>query len=346
MVRRIIQYLCVCVAALALPLVAFAHEVYVLDVGEIGHGLAAPAVSPFTVIAENFSQFMAWALIFGIALPTLFAMSLSRRLEKLFHPFFARMRTWAPFLVRIGVGASLIAFGYAGSIFGPEVPLQNIFGALAPVASIFLALAGAMILFNVYSRAGGCVLLAIFLCALVVRGWYVLTYIEYAAAAVFFIVGSSTDRLASGSAIRRRFAQFALRVRPYRFAILRVGFGLSVMLASLYAKIIYAPLALTVVEKYDLTSYWVFSSFSPEFLVLGAAIVEFLCGLLLVLGIEIRHTALFLAFWLTLSLAYFQEMVWPHIILFGLGGAFLLYGYDWYSLEGRYFKHGNREPIL
>jgi uncharacterized membrane protein YphA (DoxX/SURF4 family) len=118
------------------------------------------------------------------------------------------------------------------------------------------------------------------------------------------------------------------------------------MLASIYAKVIYGTLALTVVEKYDLTSYWLFSSFSPEFLVLGAAIVEFLCGLLIALGIEIRHTAAFLAFWLVLSLAYFQEMVWPHIILFGLGGAFLLYGYDTYSLEGHYFKHGEREKVL
>lgn len=334
------------VLAFFIPTLVRAHEVYVLEAGEIARGLATPPISPFTVIAENFSQFMVWGLFFCIALPTLFAMSLSRKVERLFHPFFSRTRTWAPMLVRIGVGASLIAFGYAGSIFGPEIPLQNIFGEYTPFVSVFLALAGAMILFSAYSRAGGFLLLGIFLCALVVRGWYVLTYIEYAAAAIFFIIGppGSIDR--SGTALRKNFSRFVECMQAYRFAILRVGFGLSVMLASVYAKMIYGTLGLMVVEKYNLTDYLIFSSFSPEFLVLGAAIVEFLCGLLIVLGIEIRHTTLFLAFWLTLSLAYFQEMVWPHIILFGLGGAFFLYGYDWYSLEGRYFKHGNREPIL
>lgn len=333
------------VVFLAVPAVATAHEVYVLTFDEIVRGIAAPAVSPMSVMMGNLHQFVFWALVTGVTIPTLFAMSLSRRMEKILHPIFARVRTYAPLLVRVGVGGSLLAFAYAGSIFGPEIPLMRAFGSFAPLVSIALAAAGAGILFNVYSRLAGLLLLIVYAGALLGRGVYVLTYIEYAAAAVFFIIGASHER---GGVVRAwsRLAGLLDSWRPYRFAILRMGFGLSVMFASLYAKVIYSALALMVIEKYDLTQYTIFSAFSPEFLVLGAAIVEFLCGLLIFLGIEVRHTAAFLAFWLTLSLVYFQEMVWPHIILFGLGGAFLLYGYDWYSLEGRYFKRGNRETIL
>ncbi|MBI5456175.1 DoxX family membrane protein [Candidatus Kaiserbacteria bacterium] len=331
-------------AVLLLPFFLYAHEVYVLTPEEILHGLVTPPASPTHVMMENFSQFMFWAIVTGIALPTLFLMSLSRRIERVFTPFFARTRKYALHLVRIGVGASLLTFAYAGAVFGPELPLQGVFGAYSSLVMAMLAAAGAAILFNTYSRLGGALLLAVYIGALFGRGAYVFTYIEYAAAGIFFLVGDASA--AGGGATWQRIQKKLEKFRPYRFLILRVGFGLSVMFASIYAKVIYGTLALTVVEKYDLTSYWLFSSFSPEFLVLGAAIVEFLCGLLIALGIEVRHTAVFLAFWLTLSLAYFQEMVWPHIILFGLGGAFFLYGYDWYSIEGRFFKYGNREAVL
>ena len=82
------------------------------------------------------------------------------------------------------------------------------------------------------------------------------------------------------------------------------------------------------------------------FIVLGALIIEFLAGLMLVLGVAIRWTGLFLLFWLTLSLLYFQEAVWPHIILFGLGIAIFCHGYDSFSLEGLWLKKRGREPLL
>jgi hypothetical protein len=47
-----------------------------------------------------------------------------------------------------------------------------------------------------------------------------------------------------------------------------------------------------------------------------------------------------------LSLWYFQESVWPHIVLIGLPIAFFMHGYDKYSLEGYFLKKGRREPVL
>lgn len=274
-------------------------------------------------------------------------MSLSRRLEKLLHPYLARGRQYAPLLVRIGVGASLVACSLGFALFGPELPLWTIYGSAAPVVAFLLSLSGAMILFRVYSRIAAVIGIILYLYALATYGLYLITYVEFLAAFVFFLIGGADKQLLDiSNKAWRRFETTLAKLRPYRFAILRMGFGASVMFASIYAKIIYSSLALLVVNKFDLTSYAIFNSFSPDFLVLGAALVEFLCGALIFWGVEIRHTAAFLAFWLVLSLAYFQEMVWPHIILFGLGGAFLLYGYDWYSLEGRYFKRGDKEVAL
>jgi hypothetical protein len=66
----------------------------------------------------------------------------------------------------------------------------------------------------------------------------------------------------------------------------------------------------------------------------------------LIFGIEIRFTSLFLEIWLALSLWYFGETVWPHLILIGIPIAFIFYGYDKYSLEGMVFKDPKRQPML
>jgi hypothetical protein len=114
--------------------------------------------------------------------------------------------------------------------------------------------------------------------------------------------------------------------------------------ASLYAKIIHNQLAVAVTYTYpDIVGFFGFES---HFLVLGAALIEVCIGLFFILGIEIRFALLFLLFWLSLSLSYFGEAVWPHFILIGIPTAFILYGYDRYSLEGRFFKKDGREPVL
>ncbi len=86
--------------------------------------------------------------------------------------------------------------------------------------------------------------------------------------------------------------------------------------------------------------------FEPLFIVLGACIVELLIGAFFIFGIEIRHTVLFFLFWLFLSLLYFGEAVWPHLVLVGVLLSLFCHGYDKLSLEGYYFKRDKREPVF
>ncbi len=126
-------------------------------------------------------------------------------------------------------------------------------------------------------------------------------------------------------------------------------FGTALLYASLYAKFLHNDLALQV----GLSSSgrpcvlgralsWIRAALPRA----RAGIVEIVIALFFILGIEIRFTALFLEFWLTLSLLYFGEVVWPHIVLIGIPIAFFLYGYDKYSLEGFFFKKPGREPVF
>lgn len=125
--------------------------------------------------------------------------------------------------------------------------------------------------------------------------------------------------------------------------IMRILFGISLIYASLYAKLIHGALALEVVTKYHLTHYF---PFDPIFLVLGAMLIEILIGIFFLIGFEIRFTSLFFLVFLSMSLVFFGESVWPHIILIGTAIAMFLHGYDRYTFSVRLEKDKRAEPVL
>ncbi|TSC86463.1 MAG: hypothetical protein G01um10148_449 [Parcubacteria group bacterium Gr01-1014_8] len=345
---------CASLAFLLLPVAAAAHEVYVLTPEEITAAMAGERSSHVATIAEHLGQFMFWGLVTSIVVTTVFFMSISHWLENLSAPFFRRIKSYAPYVLQVGLGVSLLCTAWYGAFMGPELPFNAIFGSVAWLARVILVLCGASILLGYNARSAAIAALLLFLPVAAKHGTYLLTYTEYIGALLFVAIGGGgyatrmpVRRTQTGEArLAARLESWMRVLLQYRYAILRMSFGFAVMFAAVYAKIVHNSLALAVVDTYDLTSYALFSAFEPNFLVLGAALIEFLAGLLLFLGIEIRHTVVFLAFWLTLSLLFFGEAVWPHIILFAIAGTLFLYGYDAYSLEGRFFKKGGREPVL
>jgi len=326
--------------ALTAPFFASAHEVYVLPPEAIEAGMNSSGFSMMNVVFSNMEQFLFWAFIGVLIVFCVFFISVSRKLEDLLDPILARTKKYAPLVARWTM--SFFAAAYYQAIFGPELPLTEVFGSFAPLATAALILSGILIISHRYVRAGALIALGLFLATLYKNGSYMLTYTNYFAEIIALSIAGAAPQGALTTwkrkllAVRNAFA-------PYRFVVLRVGFGISLLYASIYAKFLHNDLALQVATNYGLTQYL---HFEPHFLVLGAGIVEVVIGLFFLLGIEIRFTALFLEFWLTLSLLYFGEVVWPHFILIGIPIAFFLYGYDKYSVEGMFFKKGDHEPVL
>jgi uncharacterized membrane protein YphA (DoxX/SURF4 family) len=320
-------------AALAffLPATASAHEVYVLTPQQIQTGISTPPFSEWQTVLLDMHRFVFWAFIAFVVVSTVFAVSLWHRLEDMVGGGLNRLKRYAPTLSRWSAGLSLIAAAYYGALFGPELPLIDAFGHYTMFVRILLAALGCMLIADVYAACAGFVLLALF--AVAVRHWggYMLTYANYFGEALVLVMLA-----------RKRLA-------PYAFLILRIAFGIGLLYASVYAKILHNDLALQVASlplAGHAHSVAYYLGFEPHFLVLGAAIIEVLIGLFFIFGIEIRWTALFMLFWLSMSLWYFGETVWPHLILIGIGLAFFCYGYDRYSVEGYYLKRNGREPVL
>ncbi|MDE1874775.1 MAG: DoxX family membrane protein [Patescibacteria group bacterium] len=338
-------------AAIA-PAMVSAHEVYVLTPGQISSALAAPSFSLFDVARDNLGEFAFWAFIGVLTVFCVFWISTLRFLERHLDPMFIKIRKYATLIARLTIGISFIASAYYQATFGPELPIAANFGPYAGLVAVILIVIGFMVIFGLYARLAALAGLVIYAATVYQHGWYMLTYVNYLGEIiVILILGSHSYSLDSLIARRRKAApgpsSLVARIKGYlaprSLAILRVLFGIALIYASAFAKILHNSLALDTVTKYHLDRLL---GFEPHFLVLGAAIVEILIGLFFILGIEIRFTSLFFLFWLCLSLWFFGEVVWPHLILIGIPIAYLFYGYDEYSVEGYFFRSKKYEPVL
>jgi uncharacterized membrane protein YphA (DoxX/SURF4 family) len=309
----------------------------------------AEGMPPFDMLAyvkSNLTEFIFWAFVSILSVFCIFFISILRFLERWIDPFFIKLRPYAPFVARVTVGLSFLAAAYYQASYGPELPLINTYGSLTAAITVVLVIIGILTIIGLYVRIAAFVALIMYSVAVYFHGWYMLTYINYMGEIiVLFILGAhnlSLDHyLSRNKPVRtNKIMEF---IAPKSFAILRVCFGISLMYASIYAKIIYNNLGLFTVEKYHLDKIL---GFEPHFLVLGAAIVEIVIGTFVILGIEIRFTALFFEFWLMQSLFFFGEVVWPHIILIGIPVALVMYGYDTYSVEGYLFRKKKYQPVL
>lgn len=339
-----------------LPASASAHEVYVLDSGQINQAINTPSFNMLAVAQDEAGEFTFWAFIGVLTVFGIFWISTLRFLEKRLDPFFVRLRKYATVIARVTIGLSFLAAAYYQAIYGPELPIAANFGAWGGLVTVILVIIGLMAIFGLYVRLAASAALILYIIAVWNHGWYMLTYVNYLGEIIVLLVLGShnfslDNYLARGKkSVGKSSAVFMIWIRkvqaylaPRSFMILRVLFGVALIYASAYAKIIHNNLALFTVEQYHLDKLM---GFEPHFLVLGAAIVELAIGLFFIFGIEIRFTALFLLFWLTLSLIFFGEVVWPHLILIGIPIAYICYGYDKYSLEGWLFRKKKYEPVL
>lgn len=319
------------VLVLCAPALVGAHEVYVLTPERIASDMAAPSQNPFDAFGDNVGTFFFSAFVGFVFVSTVFFASITHRFEVFFAPYFAKMRPWAPVVARVTLGLSLIASGYNIALFGPELPLSD-WGWLQTAAQWALYGSGALLSLGVFSRTAAAAATAVFVGGLALYGVYMLNYVNYLGEMLVVLM------LGGGWAAAKHGNKEMLA-----FLLLRIGFGVAIIFAAIYGKFIYSNLALSTIEEYHLS---LFFPFDPLFTVLGAFLVEILIGFFFIIGFEVRHTALFFLFWIFLSLLYFGEAVWPHLILIGINLALIMYGYDKWTVHGRLFNKGQLQPFL
>lgn len=308
----------------------FAHEVYVLTPQEISQDQQSlsPSVWQALVNSQNLRVF----LLAGFFTLAVFAFAVwlkkTKPLKKL-GKFIDKATFFAPDIIRVAFGASLIFSATHNALYGPELPL-DLFSAPS-ILKLLLLISGIGLILGLFSRLFAVLAGCIFLWAMIQQGWYMLNYVNYLGEAIavllFPVQHFSVDKLIIKL---RRIASAKSKYAEYSLPIARVLFGFSILYAAINVKFVTTSLSLDVVNKYQLISYL---HFDPLFIVLGAALIECLIALLYIFGWLQRFNSVFFLFFLILSINFFNEDVWPHYLLIALAVGIFLHKPDKFTLD-------------
>ncbi len=297
------------------PGLVSAHEAYVLPHSQFELGLKQISLHAFAALRDpgniRFCLLVTAGISLALILNFLFAQTklaseITRRLEA-----FSRFGPW---IVRITVSVALFFSAYTNSFLGPEIGLNTLPYGVVLRGALFLI--SGMILLGFFTELAAAAAMVIFIVAGFVYHWYLATYLNYFGELVVLILFGtriwSLDRLMFG--LSRSFT----KISQYETTIVRICYGLALIYAGINIKLLHPSLTVDVVNDYNLTQFhWLFPH-DALLVTLGAGLTEFTMGLFIVLGFQLRLSVLVSLFYITLSLLYFREAVWPHLLLYGI----------------------------
>lgn len=307
-----------------------AHEAYVLSHKDFSRGLHAPTLDTLTALAkpQNLELTIVLIVVVSLVLLLLFYLRYTKFGMKA-DLWLGRFSQFGLLVIRIALAAAFLYGASTNSIFGPELSLHNL--PLFQVLPYIEYLIGGLLLVGLFTEVAAVLALILFAFAAYANGFYLLTYLNYLAEiAVLILFGSrflSLDSLIFGEL--KRFS----KLREYENTIIRIGYGAALLYAAIYIKVIHSEIPLEVVNQYHLNQFhWLFPH-DPMLIVLGAAVVEIIIAIFIIFGFSTRFTNLVLMFYLTLSILFFKETVWPHYMLYGISISLLLSGSGELSLD-------------
>lgn len=216
--------------------------------------------------------------------------------------------------VRAALAISLFFSAYSYDFLGPELKMS--FLPFAPLIQAALYLISFMIAVGFLTELAAGAALIIFFIGFFTFGGYVFTYLNYLGSILVLLLFGmrkwSVDGYLFGPL--KRFKDF----RKYGTTIVRICYGLALVYAAVTVKFLHPELVVDIVKTWNLTQFgWLFPS-DPLLIAFGAGLAETAIGLFIIFGFELRLTVLVSLFYITLSLFFFRELVWPHLMLYGI----------------------------
>lgn len=307
----------------------FAHEVYVLDKETITRGQHDHAVNVWQALSNGHN--LALFLLFAVLIGALFGLALFLKSKLVFKQLGRKIdkaTIFAPDIIRIAFGASLLFSASHAALYGPELPLHAFIGGKFIQALLWIS--GTALIIGLWSRVWAILMALVWCYALLTKGAYLLTYANYLGEALAVLLlplqRMSLDFLITS---KQRAAKMMTHA-SYSMPIARILFGFSLLYTSVSVKFMDSALSLDVVNQYNLTRYF---PFDPLFIVLGAALIEVAVALLYMAGLLQRFTTIIFLTFMTLSLIFFKESVWPHYLLIALGVGIFLHKPDVWAAD-------------
>lgn len=300
---------------LFLPFSASAHEIYVLNQTEISQGFQYAGFETFYSLenAENLKialeVFFAVLILLGVNL--IFRHSSSGRR---FNDYLSKFSRFGPLIVRLAISLSFFYSALTWSFLGPDIFLENL--AFPGILRLCLFTVSILIFLGLFTELAAFIAFLVYLLAAARYGFYLINYLNYLGEIIVLtLLGSrylSWDKIIFGA--KKKFQN----LKQYESTIVRVCYGIALSFAAIYIKFLHPRLTELVVLKYNLTQFhWLFPS-DPQLVVFGAGLVELVIGLFIIFGFELRLTVFVSLLYLTLSILFFREAVWPHFMIYGI----------------------------
>lgn len=311
--------------------VLLAHEAYVLTPQQFNEGLKVYSQNPLSpLLSPEFIKITGIITLCVIAVYILNFIWASSSLSSKIDNFIKKGKVFGPFIIRIAIGSSLLFSALSNVIFGPELRLSLVPGG--EIIRIILFAASIMFFLGFLTELAGLVgILIFFYVAFTNFNFYMVTYFNYLGELiVLFLFGLrffSIDRLLFGSKILFK------KLKNYTYLeipIVRIMYGIALIYAGFTIKFLHQGLTVLVYNQYNLQQFF---HAGASFIAAGAGLSEILIGLLIILGLGQRLTVIISLVFITLSLLYFRELVWPHFMLYGISLSLIINSADEFTLD-------------
>lgn len=266
------------------------------------------------------------AVVFAYFLNFLWApTSLSARLDT----YIKKAHVIGPLIIRGAISASFFYAAYANAILGPELSLASVHGG-AIIRFLLFALS-IMIFFGFLTELAAAIGLALFIYVTFTFHLYMITYANYfGELIVLFLFGSrffSLDLFLFG---KRTFFASLQKYRSLEIPIVRILYGIALIYAGWTIKFAHQILSIEVYNQYHLINFF---HAPAAFIAAGAGLSEILIGLFILVGFGQRLTVFISLFFITLSILYFREMLWPHLMLYGISFSLIINSADKFTID-------------
>lgn len=296
--------------------IAHAHEAYVLDHDFFWGELSKPFNTSSWKALENPHNFYLTILIASSIL-LLLALNFMLRQTKIglkMHRALERFSEYGPLFVRITIAIGFFFSAYGMKFLGPELALSSM--PFPHLLQILLYIVSICIALGIFTEIAALIALVIFCLGFFVYGSYIFTYLNYLGEIITLLLFGmrkwSFDAKFFGP--QKNF----LWLQKYEISIIRIFYGLALAYAAIAIKFLHPALTLEVVNHWNLTQFsWLFPG-DPLLVTFGAGMAELAIGIFIIIGFEMRLIVLISLFYITLSLFFFGESVWPHLLLYGI----------------------------
>ena len=309
---------------------AFAHEAYVLTRNEFLNGLKVNSPNPLAPLLDK-EYIVASAVITVLIMVSYFLVvvfsttKLAARLDLIIK----RAKVIGPLIIRIAISASFFFAAEINSMFGPELLLSQIPGG--DLVRVLLFVIAFMVLFGTFTEVAAFIGLILFVYLSKFYDFYMITYLNYLGELlVLMLFGSrlmSFDKYFFGNKLWFKNLE---KFKDLEVPIVRVFYGIALIFAGWTVKFQHQELSIMVYNQYHLKDFF---HASASFIAAGAGLSEILIGLFIVLGFVMRFTIIISLVFITLSLIYFHEMLWPHLMLYGISFSLIINSGDKYTLD-------------